>query len=134
MNRIHLDFRRPRKCWKDDAYNPEEFRAWDRAMRKKYGYFAGVGWFRRTDREGYRSLSRHWPHMLCWSWQLWIGVDTPQFQVHVNRYYRFINLDLAWARLRLSWQDYGWMAKKNMGAPEVRWHHHLLHMNSQGTA
>lgn len=84
-----------------------EIRRWSR--RRKWRHpFAGLAFFRRTSDPTVTDLvSRHWPHLMCWSWGLsW------HRQKGDERYgwrpIRLGNSILVW-RLRLSWQDYDWM-------------------------
>lgn len=140
---IGIQLQRPRS-WRDDAYNLADFDAWDRAQRRKLGWRAGLAFWTKTNVPGSRVLiSRHWPHLLCWSWAVWVGghrkgFDGPRrFILQVSRPYRMVHLNLFGPSIRLSWQDYGHMAALGPDgerAPRVLWNHHLKNMPAAGSA
>jgi hypothetical protein len=58
-----------------DAFRlmPSEVRRWS-ALQKLRNPFAGLRFVRRDSGGGLILVSRHWPHLLCWSWSLsWAG-------------------------------------------------------------
>lgn len=126
---FRIDVRRP-PSWQDRAENLPEWRRWDRQMRRRVGWRAGLNFWTKTNMRGSRVLlSRHWPHLICWSWSIWVGrwragYDGPlRLSLHVSRYYRHADLWLFWWYVRVSWQDYGHMAcsRYEGEAPEIRW-------------
>ena len=46
------------------------FDAWSARRKRELGPLAGLG-FSRTNTGGW-CVARHWPHLLCWSWALWL--------------------------------------------------------------
>lgn len=140
---IRIDFT-PGQNWRDDASNLAEWDVWDRAWRKKLGWRAGLRFWGGTSTPGSRVLiSRHWPHLLCWSWSVWVGkrregFDGPRrFSIGYSRQYRCADIWLFVVYARLSWQNYGHMA--NVGpryadAPKIFWKHHLENAEPLGSA
>ncbi|MFC5423233.1 hypothetical protein ACFPOB_27180 [Bosea eneae] len=141
---VQFDFK-PARCWRDDAYNLAKFDAWDHAERRKRGWRAGLSFWGRTNVQGSRVLiARHWPHLLCWSWSIWVsryrkGYSGPRrFVLQVHRGYRFAEIALFGPSIRLSWQDSGWMPAVDRrgpdGAPKILWNHHLANAEAAGSA
>lgn len=140
---VKLDWERPR-CWRDDAVNIDKFDEWDSAWRKRLGWRAGLKFFGKTNvPTRWVLVSRHWPHLLCWSWCLTVntwrkGYDGPRmFRFLVNRKYRFAELNLFGPGVYLSWQDYGHMAAlgpTRNAAPKIIWRHHLKNADVAGSA
>lgn len=136
---IVLDLQRPRD-WRDDVYNLRQFDAWDLSQRQARGWLAGLAFWQRTNVPYSRVLvARHWPHLLCWSWSCWLGLHRPGFDgprrltIVVERG-RSIELRLFGPWLRWSRQDYGHMGKRDCGAPEIVWQHHLRQAQPAGHA
>lgn len=88
------------------------FDAWDCAMRRKFGWRAGLSFWTRESGGGRVLIARHWPHKLCWDWAVYwmhnngrrqflihrINVNGGGFQIYV----------MLWSRLLLvSRQGYG---------------------------
>lgn len=141
---LGISLQRPRS-WREDAYNIAEFDAWDRACRKQLGWRAGLRFFRKSNTErSWVLASRHWPHLLCWSWSLWGGFrrsaywDGPRrLGLVVSRKYRFVEIDFLGPYLRLTWQDYGHMpacGAPRTSAPKILWQHHLRDADVEGSA
>jgi hypothetical protein len=140
--RFNIDMEKP-NSWRDRASNLDEWIRWDRAMRRKLGWRAGLSFWSETNVTGSRSLlARHWPHRLCWSWSIWVGrhregFDGPRHLSFVaSRKYRFARLWFWWVYLNVSWQDSDWMAGLTYrdNAPKIYWKHHLEHAVPAGTA
>lgn len=140
--RFRCDFEKP-GCWRERASNLAEWEAWDRAWRKKLGWRAGLRFWSKTNVPGSRSLlSRHWPHRLCWSWSIWVGIARPGydkkcFLFSYSRKYRRLDVRLWWFKLDWSWQDSQWMVglgPYRKDAPTIYWKHHLEHAVPAGTA
>lgn len=65
----------PAQRWEDSASNLADWKGWDRMMRSRCGWLAGLAFWGKTNTESSRVLlSRHWPHRLCWSWSIRVGV------------------------------------------------------------
>lgn len=142
MRRFSIDWTSPRH-WRDDASNAADWEYWDREIRRKLGWRAGLAFWSKTSTPGSRVLlSRHWPHHLCWSWSIWVGkwrqgYDGPrQLSFVASRRYRFIRLWLWGVYVNVSWQDSDWMAglAYRGEAPKLYWKHHLLHAEPAGSA
>ena len=120
--------------WKKGAVNAAEFDAWDRAMRKRLGRFSGLQFFTRNNTNGWSLISLHWPHKLCWDWFIawdwyrgpkWDGPRRIKFR---GPAYGSMGADLWIGKLRIHWQDYGWMARSGphkLEAPEIIWKHQI---------
>lgn len=138
-----LDLTKP-PTWRDRASNLAEWEAWDRAWRKRLGWRAGLAFWKKTNTPRSRVLlSRHWPHRLCWSWSIWVGIARPGydrkcFAFILSRPYRMTNIRLWWFKFSFHTQDSDWMA--NVGptykpdAPKIYWKHHLERAEPMGTA
>ena len=145
MSGFQIDLRRPNR-WEDSASNLKEFRQWDRDQRRKYGFLAGLQFWGRTNTPRSRVLlSRHWPHKLCWDWSVWVSwwhreraeYDGPRrISLHVSRFSRSADLHFWLGSIRLSWQNYGYMAARNAepSAPKIYWKHHLANAEPMGSA
>lgn len=58
------------------------------------------------------TISRHWPHLLCWDWSIWISRVTPGYRKFFNftRHHQGWSIQLLWlVSISYNWQDYGWM-------------------------
>lgn len=140
MNPIQINLSRPNN-WQDMVSNLSEWKDWDRAWRRKLGWRSGLQFWGKTNVHRSRLLlSRHWPHRLCWSWCVWVGVrrhDEPRrFFVNVARKYRSITIQVWSIYTLFTWQDYDWMAGRlaRETAPTIYWKHHLEHATPAGTA
>ena len=117
--------------WRHDGH-PDDvaaFDAWSRAQRRRHGWRAGLTFFRRTsDRRRIQIATRHWPHLVCWSW----GLDFARGQHFGWRAWtpgltwssRHVSLRLGFnTEICLAWQGYGWMPAVNLKslAPRIRW-------------
>src|SRR5246127_3909514 len=105
---LKMDFTRP--CsWRDQAPNSAEWEHWDRHMRRRFGWRAGLSFWSRTNTPGQRILlSRHWPHRVCWSWSIWFGRHRHgprRFSFVASRKDRFMSLWLWVMYVNLSCQD-----------------------------
>lgn len=87
---------------------PREWALWS-FLRKCRNPFAGLYGFSRTNTPGYFLIaSRHWPHLLCWSWSLTFTTERPKsWKPRASLQYRRIE----WAWFALVWQPYGWMVQ-----------------------
>ena len=76
-------------------------------LRKLRNPFAGLRGPRRNSGGDLILLSRHWPHLLCWSWTvLWMREGGRRVGGYRNPH----GGGVAWfGPLRLSWQAYDWM-------------------------
>lgn len=134
---------RPR-CWREDAYNLTAFDAWDREQRRKLGWRAGLRFWKKTNIPGSRVLiSRHWPHLLCWQWSVWVGRyqglekdGHRRFALIYLRPHRSFELRLFGPYLRVMWQDSDWMTAcgYSPASPKILWQHHLEAAEPQGSA
>jgi hypothetical protein len=120
--------------WKQQAVNAAEFDAWDRAMRKRLGRFAGLRFFQRTNTGGWNVISQHWPHKLCWDWFInWSPYrgahwDGPRMVKFWGPSYGSMGAWLWFGRLALHWQDDGWMGAcgpRGADAPKIIWKHQI---------
>jgi hypothetical protein len=144
MKRFHFDWGRPVSDWREGASNLAEWQAWDRSWRRKLGWRAGLTFWSKTNVPGSRSLlARHWPHRLCWSWSIWVGVARPDFDgpnriyLNVSRRYRSIEWRLWRFKGSTHWQDSDWMVALGPykdDAPKIYWKHHLEHAEAVGSA
>lgn len=140
---VSVLLKRPRS-WRDDAYNLAAFDAWDREQRRRQGWCAGLGVWKKTNVPGSRVLiSRHWPHLLCWQWGVWVGryqgreMDGPRrFALTYLRPYRIFELRLFGPYVRITWQDSDWMLSRNYSpaGPKILWQHHLEAAEPHGSA
>lgn len=139
---FRCNFERP-PSWKDGAVNLREWELWDRRERRRLGWMSGIKFWAKTNVEGSRVLlSRHWPHRLCWSWAVWVGVNRPnhdgphKFVFNVSRRDRHAHIRLWSVYARLSWQDSDWMVGLNhkTGSPKIIWDHHLRSADPAGAA
>lgn len=127
-----MSHRRP-GSWKKTAVNVAEFDAWDYAMRKRLGRFAGLDFFRHNNTGGRNLVGRHWPHKLCWdwfiSWNPWRkDYDGPRrFRVWGPRF-GSMGIEFWFGRLTFHWQDDGWMGAcgpLGLDAPKIIWKHQI---------
>lgn len=122
------------RSWRNDAVNLAEFDAWDRAMRKRLGFWAGLSFLQRHGTEKRATITiaaRHWPHKLCWDWCIHWSPYRRGFDG--QRQVRFwlkpsignsIGAALWFGRITLSWQHYDHMPVSGpMGAdaPKIIW-------------
>lgn len=137
-----IDLTKP-PCWRDHASNVEVWDAWDSAWRKRLGWRAGLTFWGKTNTPKSRILlSRHWPHRLCWSWSIWVGLARPGFDRKcfsfvVSRRWRMTDIRLWWFKFSFNTQDSDWMAglgPYRQDAPKIYWKHHLQHAEPAGTA
>lgn len=129
--------------WKDRAVNAAEWETWDRDQRKAQGWRSGLGFWTKTNCEGSRVLlARHWPHRLCWSWSIWVGLHRKKYdgprrlEFVFHRGYRFLNVSLFGPYIRVSWQDSDHMIGLGYrdSGPKIIWAHHLQHAEPVGSA
>ena len=141
---VGIDLEKPRD-WRDGAYNLAEWKAWDRAQRKRLGFFSGLAFWTKTNTPRSRVLlSRHWPHRLCWDWSIWVGMhrgaewDGPlKVAFIVSRKYRNLDVSLLWFKAHVHWQNYqymGGLGPNGEECPKIRWQHHLENAEPAGTA
>lgn len=88
----------------DDLYKFKPQLARWSFRRKLRNPFAGLVFFERVNDGSLNIVSRHWPHLLCWSWLLnWDG----------RRPWRWIPgchfRTAQWARFFFTWQHYDYM-------------------------
>lgn len=108
------------RSWRAEAdpVSLAAFDAWDRAQRKRLGFFAGLK-VRRW------AVSRHWPHLLCWSWAL-------EFERRTSFGWRqFVPIIVTpgyvafgcWWSIALRWQACGYMGGLGQYAnhPKIEW-------------
>lgn len=142
---IKIDLRRRTgESWRSQASNAEAWLSWDRAWRRKLGWRAGLAFWSQTNTPGSRVLlSRHWPHRLCWSWSIWVGLMRPEFDgprrflFILRRPYRQFDVRLWWVKVNYHWQDSAWMGALGPAyadAPKLYWKHHLENAEPAGTA
>jgi hypothetical protein len=91
----------------------EAFDAWSAKRKRELGPLAGLS-FSKTNTGGW-CFSRHWPHLLCWSWAVWITpYRGPQYEGPRSfRAYRLghnaggqAGLTLWFFTLTAHWQSY----------------------------
>jgi hypothetical protein len=130
---------KPGRNWRDDALNLAEFDAWDDAERARRGWLAGLSFWTKTNVKGERILlSRHWPHLLCWSWSIrvgWRNRSRPRraFAFLMHRRYKRFELSLFGPFIEAHWQDYGHMAAVSRNdAPKIVWTHHQTRSAEDG--
>jgi hypothetical protein len=110
---------------------PEEFDQWSAAQKKARGWRAGLYWS-RTNTGGW-AFSRHWPHLLCWSWSLWISPHRTGFDGKRRFFWLSlwqakdphgrVGLKLLWlGEISLSWQPEQRMSALGLAdRPKVDW-------------
>lgn len=139
---LRFDITKP-NCWRDHASNVDVWDRWDRAWRRKLGWRAGLMFWGKTNVPGSRVLlSRHWPHRLCWSWTLCVGVARPVydkkcFLFSFSRPHRMLDMRLWWFKIHWSSQDSDWMVARGpyrTDAPTIFWKHHLRNAAPLGSA
>lgn len=118
----------PVRDWRPEAANLAEFEAWDRACKRLYGWRGGLKLFAKTNEPGsWVIVSRHWPHLLCWSWSVWGGFVGPRrFLFVVDRRGGHVELRLFGPYISLNWQRSDYMIgmqHRNDGV-NVIWRHH----------
>jgi len=137
-----IDLTPPANNWRENASNFGAWEKWDKSWRKRLGWRAGLSFWSKTNVEGSRSFSRHWPHRLCWSWSIWVSRNRPGFEtnrigfVFVRRYRNFDLMLWKW-RVTGHWQNYDYMAglgPYKEGAPKIYWKHHLQNAEPAGSA
>lgn len=142
MKHFHVDLTK-RRSWREDASNPADWEAWDRAWRKKLGWRAGLTFWRKTNVPGRRLLiARHWPHRLCWSWGVdvsWLRPergDIRRFAFYASTLSHSVDLYLWFWSIDYHWQNYDWMVAVHLkgSEPKIYWKHHLEHAAPVGTA
>lgn len=132
--------------WREMA-DPISLRAWeewDRGWRRRLGWRAGLGFWSMTNVRRSRVLvSRHWPHRLCWSWSVWVGMRQSaekdgrrMLVLSWLRQYRSAEVNLFGPYLRVTWQDSDWMVAGSQRdvAPVIRWRRHLEAAEPAGRA
>jgi len=144
MKYLKIDLTKPEGGWRERASNLEEWQAWDRAWRKKLGWRAGLAFWRKTNTPKSRVLlSRHWPHRLCWSWSIWVGLrregfdGPPHFSLMISRRFRMARIQIWSVHAQFNRQDSDWMValgRFKEGSPTMYWKHHLEHAEPAGTA
>ena len=107
-----------------------EFERWDRRQKLK-NVFAGIRFWGKTNVTGAHLLiSRHWPHLLCWSWSIWyFGPKSPELYRYsigfkIFQIVKQKELRLGRFALSLHGQNYQYtpsITAKQNGAPEVEW-------------
>jgi len=86
-------------------------------LKKKFGVFAGLRFWRKTNMNGNRVLiSRHWPHIIPWSWSVW--VKWSKWPVRWGHYkkpngYMYLNFTLLFLNFTVNRQPDDWMVKQN---------------------
>lgn len=74
----------------DFIVSEKQFIDWNETWKRK-NYFAGLAFFNRTSsRLCFNIISRHWPHLLCWSWLISVDFGLPRSWMrfgfyHVNK-------------------------------------------------
>jgi hypothetical protein len=138
-----IDLTKPRN-WREDASNADAWARWDREWRKRLGWRAGLAFWCRTNVPKSRVLlSRHWPHRLCWSWSIWVGIVRPAYDgkrtlsIVALRRYRSFDIRLWWFKASFHWQNSDHMVALGPyreGAPKIYWKHHLERAEPAGSA
>jgi hypothetical protein len=141
---VKFDFEKP-PTWRDRASNVDDWDRWDRECRRKLGWCAGLRFWGVTNMPKTRTLlCRHWPHRLCWSWLIWVGIVRPEFDgprrfiFVVNRRYRHVDIRLWCVKLHAAWQDSSWMVAVGPtykpDAPTIYWKRDLANAEPAGSA
>jgi hypothetical protein len=128
--------------WQKQAINPEPFEQWDRAWRKRLGFFDGLHFFRRTNSANCINIAaRHWPHKLCWDWILsWTWAIGPYYYPPWRWQWSLdhgINIGLIIGHFRFQRQDCGHMAALGPNyadAPRVVWKRQITELPPAGNA
>jgi hypothetical protein len=121
--------------WRKDAVNAAEFDAWDKRMKRKCGFFAGLRFFEGRIDSGLTIAYRHWPHKLCWDWLVRIHTVRPKYDGK-RRFLFWHRQSLRGGQLWLwfwciswVWQDSDWMVKdhfkREWHPPTVIWKHQV---------
>jgi hypothetical protein len=108
------------RSWRREA-EPASLAAWDawcRAQRRALGWRAGL-------RVTPWRISRHWPHLLCWSWMLTVERRTSfgwRAWVPLIVTPGYVAIGWVWS-LAFRWQPYGYMGALGRYAahPEIAW-------------
>ncbi len=131
---IHIESPFIKHDWRDGSsgmLNAADFIAWDKGMKRKLGWRAGLKFFSKTSSpRSWTLVSRHWPHLLCWDWSVWAGFHRGKLW-DGDRRLRFVldkrhaELNLFGPYIRYSWQRCDYMAGMNYKktAPEPIWSH-----------
>lgn len=101
-----------------------DYKAWSLAWKRRLGWRAGLSFWRRDSAGGLTIASRHWPHLLCWSWLVsWQRVPLG-FRLGPWRFSRTM-FGLAFGRRQivLHRQRYDYMPAVNLSreAPPINW-------------
>lgn len=86
-------------------------------FKKELGFFSGLKFFKKTNMRGhYVLVSRHWPHIIPWSWSVWVSFSKWPFKWgHLktpNKYF-YLNFTLFFVNFSINRQPYDWMVKQN---------------------
>lgn len=124
----------PVRDWRKNAANLAEFETWDRKWKRRYGWRGGLRFFSKTNTPGrWVIVSRHWPHLLCWSWSVSAGFcrrpsyDSPRrFVLSIDRRSGHVELRLFWPFISVHWQRSEHMIGMNhrKDGPAIIWNHH----------
>jgi len=144
MKPFVFNLARPMGNWRENASNFVQWQEWDRQWRHKLGWRAGLAFWKKTNVKGSRVLlSRHWPHRLCWSWSIWVGVARPEYDgpnrffIVIMRPYRNVQWRIWRFIGSVHWQDSDHMAalgRYRDGAPKIYWKQRLANAEPAGTA
>ena len=103
-----------RALWRVDRQCTARARAWSKREKRRQGWRAGLRLLSRINDHRFTIASRHWPHLLCWSWLLeWhrhrVGYDGRRrlFGFRYSRVAGQVSCKLLWlGRVHFSWQTY----------------------------
>jgi hypothetical protein len=113
----------------------EEFNQWNLEQKKK-NRFAGLCFFKKTQQEGdWIIASRHWPHLLCWSWGIHfygyfqtrryhpkLGYWSNGMKKHPRKTFSFCIFSFMYtAQKGMASQYAASIYASNHGAPKVDW-------------
>jgi hypothetical protein len=81
------------------------FDAWSARKKRELGFFAGLTFNKMNPPTIGWAFSRHWPHLLCWQWSVWLTTVRPEYdgppgfwfrRGHKQWRLRIWGLELSW--------------------------------------
>lgn len=86
-------------------------------LKKHFGFWAGLRFWKPTNSKGSVVLiSRHWPHIIPWSWSVWVSWS--KWPIKWGHYrkpngYMYLNFTLLFVNFSINSQPDDWMVKQN---------------------
>lgn len=84
------------------------FDAWSNRKKRELGPFAGLHFNRMIPPTIGWAFSRHWPHLLCWQWSLWVTVNRPLYDGPPRFWWSPGYAGNGKWRLKLWWVEISW--------------------------